>query len=102
MSAENRFNDIVESHFDDAFFWTRNTLLYQIGQDRESGLIGKVRESLQDGEATIRETGLWALSRLEPSDLRRTLQIHVGDAHENVSDIVRYLLAGLPEPEPTQ
>ncbi|MBQ76511.1 MAG: hypothetical protein CMQ20_16015 [Gammaproteobacteria bacterium] len=101
MSAEDRFNDIVESHFDNAFFWTRSTLLYQIGQDRESRLIRKVRESLQDGEATIRETGLWALARLKPPDLRRTLQIHAGDPHENVSDIVRYLLADLPAPEPT-
>ena len=101
MSPVDRFNDIVESHFDEAFFWTRNTLLYQIGQDRDARLIDKVRESLQDKEATIRETGLWALAQLEPPDLRRALRAHADDDHENVSDMVRELLAGLPEPEPT-
>ncbi|MCH8257639.1 MAG: HEAT repeat domain-containing protein [Proteobacteria bacterium] len=101
MSPEERFNNIVESHFDKALFWTRNTLLYQIGQDRESRLIDKVRGSLQDREATIRETGLWALAQLKPPDLQRTLQAHAGDDQENVSDMVRQLLAGLPAPEPT-
>ena len=101
MSPEERFNNIVESHFDKALFWTRNTLLYQIGQDRESRLIDKVRGSLQDREATIRETGLWALAQLKPPDLQRTLQAHAGDDQKNVSDMVRQLLAGLPAPEPT-
>ena len=101
MSPKERFNNIVNSHFDKALFWTRSTLLYQIGQDRESRLIDKVRESLQDKEATIRETGLWALARLKPSDLQRTLRTHADDDHKNVSDMVRHLSSGLAAPEPT-
>jgi len=101
MSREERFINIVESHFDKSFFWTRSTLLYQIGKDRESRLIDKVRGSLQDEEATIRETGLWALAQLKPSDLRRVLRAHADDDHKNVSDIVHQLLAGLTAQGPT-
>ncbi|MCZ6502123.1 MAG: Npt1/Npt2 family nucleotide transporter [Gammaproteobacteria bacterium] len=101
MSREERFINIVESHFDKSFFWTRSTLLYQIGKDRESRLIDKVRGSLQDEEATIRETGLWALAQLNPPDLRRVLRAHADDDHKNVSDIVHQLLAGLTAQGPT-
>ncbi len=100
MSPEARFNNIIETHFDDAFFWTRNTMLYQIGLDGASDHMDKVRECLNDKEATIRETSVWALAQLNPPDLRRTLQAHRDDKTRNVAEMVNSLIAGLVAPEP--
>jgi HEAT repeat protein len=99
MTPDERFSNIVESHFDDAFFWTRNTLLYQIGKDKNELPIDKVRGSLRDKEATIRETALWALTELNPPDLWQTLRAHSVDESPIVNNVVRWLLAKTPEPE---
>ena len=99
MTPGERFADIVETHFDDAFFWTRNTLLYQIGKDKDGAQMDKVRESLRDKEATIRETALWALTQLNPPDLWRSLRAHSDDESPIVNEVVQWLLKGVPEPE---
>ncbi|MFP6806289.1 MAG: hypothetical protein VB957_03770 [Pseudomonadales bacterium] len=101
MTPEDRFNDVVDTHFDHAFFWTRSTLLYQIGMDRELKQIDVVRGSLKDKEATIRETGLWALAQLNPADTRRVLRAHSDDDNASVVSIVQELLSALPIQEPT-
>jgi hypothetical protein len=98
MTPGVRFNNIVESHFDQAFFWTRSTLLYQIGKNHESKQLDIVRAALNDDEAIIRETGLWALTALHPLDVTRVLHGHNDDESTNVRDLVEELLAGLPEP----
>jgi hypothetical protein len=98
MTPEARFNNIVESHFDQAFFWTRSTLLYQIGKNQESKQLDIVRASLNDDEAIIRETGLWALTALHPLDVTQVLHGHHDDESTNVRELVEELLEGLPEP----
>ncbi len=100
MTPEERFADIIDVHFDRAFFWTRSTLLYQIGRKSDRNHEDKVRSCLNDREATIRETALWALSRLHPPDLKRTLQSHLDDGHPNVKMVVRELMEGLQDAEP--
>jgi hypothetical protein len=98
MTPEARFNNIVESHFDQAFFWTRSTLLYQIGKNHESKQLDIVRAALNDDEAIIRETGLWALTALHPLDVTQVLHSHNDDESTNVRELVEELLEGLPEP----
>jgi ATP:ADP antiporter, AAA family len=101
MTPDDRFRNIVESHFDIAFFWTRNTLLYQIGKDLDDRQMDKVREALRDKEATTRETALWALKKLNPPDIWRSLRNHSTDESPIVKSIVQQLLVDVPEPEAT-
>ena len=98
MTPEVRFNNIVESHFEQAFFWTRSALLYQIGKNHASKQLEIVRAALNDDEAIIRETGLWALNALHPFDVRRVIHGHTDDESTNVRNLVEELLAGLPQP----
>lgn len=92
LSPVHRFDNIMAVHFDNAFYWTRTTLLHQIGADANQGHLERVRSVLDDPEPIVRETALWALARLQPPALRRTLTAHADDKSANVSQIVQFLL----------
>ena len=92
LSPVHRFDNIMAVHFDNAFYWTRTTLLHQIGADANQGHLERVRSVLDDPEPIVRETALWARARLQPPALRRTLTAHADDKSANVSQIVQFLL----------
>ncbi len=100
MTPDERFHDIVESHFELAFFWTRSCILHQIGVNKAESHIDQVTASLTDREPIIRETAVWSLSQLNPDDLRRLIAGFRGDANRRVQTIAREIFAELPDPDP--
>jgi hypothetical protein len=100
MTPDDRFHDVVESHFDRAFFWTRSCMLYQIGLSDSHAHFEQVEKGLVDKESVIRETSLWCLEKLDPPDLRRRVSGFIGDRSKQVSDIARAIYTTLPDPEP--
>ncbi len=100
LSAEDRFHDVVENHFDRAFFWTRSCMLYQIGISESAAHLPQVELALKDRESVIRETAIWCLGKLDPPNLRKTLSTYLGDKSIQVSDIARSIHSTLPAPDP--
>jgi HEAT repeat protein len=102
MSAEARFHDIVDNHFDHAFFWTRSCMLYQIGKSEAARHLEQVEKGLGDRETVIRETAVWCLSKLKPPGLRKTLSTYIGDQSVQVRNLARAIHATLPAPDPAE
>jgi len=102
MSPEERFNHLMEEHFDNAFYWTKSTLLYQIGKQQNKAHIDCLYRSLRDAEIIIRETAIWSIYQLYPADLRRTLTALADDASNSVKDVVKSLLTDLATAEARQ
>ncbi len=101
LSANDRIENIISTHFDQAFYWTRAVLLQHIGKHKLGQHEELVRSCLKDPEPLVRETALWALSELGPDDIRRTLRGFTADASKEVQHIVSALLARLqPEIDP--
>lgn len=92
MEPSVRFGEIVNNYIDDAFYWTKACVLYQIGQDRNQVHLNKVIELMNDPEPVIRETAIWALSRLNPPELQRTLRARLDDPDPQVAATVRQLV----------
>ena len=101
MSADQRFHDIVNNHYDRAFFWTRSCMLLQIGEQASAEHIGQIDQALKDRENIIRETAVWCLGRLNPPDLRRRIRAYLSDRSDDVSRVAREIYSTLPEPDPT-
>jgi ATP:ADP antiporter, AAA family len=101
MAPDVRFHDIVDNHFEQAFFWTRSCMLYQIGMTDSQGHMEQVERGLRDKESIIRETSVWCLGRLKPPELRRKLSTYLDDRSEQVSAIARSIHQTLPAPDPT-
>ncbi|MDA0789335.1 MAG: Npt1/Npt2 family nucleotide transporter [Proteobacteria bacterium] len=96
MSPKARFDNIIETHFDGALYWTRSSLLFLIGQLKADEHEQTVRAGLADKEPIIRETSAWSLSRLSPPDLRRALSTLLADTSPAVREVVRELLPAQP------
>lgn len=101
LTANARFHDIVDNHFERAFFWTRSCMLYQIGLDESQGHLKQVERGLKDRESVIRETAVWCLGQLKPPGVRRRISGFLGDRSEQVSALARSIHASLPAPNPT-
>ena len=95
MTADMRFNSLVEEHLDSAFYWTRAALLYQVGQQQNEQHLARLQEAVDDPEIIIRETALWSLYQLNPPNLRRLLVSHQDDPSPSVKNVVRELLQDL-------
>ena len=102
MDPEERFHDMVHNHFDQAFFWTRSCMLYQIGETESVEHLAQVEKSLRDRESVIRETAVWCLSKLKPPGFRKTLSTYIGDRSVQVQDVARAIHATLPAPDPAR
>ena len=102
MSAEARFHDIVDNHFDHAFFWTRSCMLYQIGESEAARHLEQVEKGLGDRESVIRETAVWCLSKLKPPGLRKTLSTYIGDQSVQVRNLAKAIHSTLPAPDPAE
>lgn len=98
MAPDVRYHDIVDNHFDRAFFWTRSCMLYQIGLSESQRHMDQVEKGLLDKEIVIRETAVWCLERLQIPDLRRKIGPYLGDSSEQVSALARSIYDTLPEP----
>ena len=102
MDPDTRFHDIVENHYDHAFFWTRSCMLYQIGVGESAAHLEQVEKGLRDRESVIRETALWSLSKLNPPGLRKTLSGYLGDKSAQVREVARAIQITLPVPDPAR
>jgi hypothetical protein len=100
MDSEERFHDIVDNHFDHAFFWTRSCMLYQIGDSESLIHLEPVEKSLHDPESVIRETAVWCLSKLKPPGFRKTLSTYIADRSVPVRDVARAIHATLQARDP--
>ena len=100
LAPDERFDEIIETHFDKAFYWTKSCLLYVIGQELANKHIDKVLTFLEEEEPIVRETAAWSIAKLNPPNVRRTLVAHAGDQHPAVKNIVLELLKDLPDPDP--
>lgn len=98
MTAELRLHNVLTDYYDQAVCWTRAVLLHKIGEQKLVEFEDLVRSSLNDQEALVRETGLWALAQLNPDDLPKTLSAHADDQSSNIRSIVAELLADLARP----
>ncbi len=95
-----RFDSILNTHFDSAFYWTQSCLLYLVGKIEATDHIDTAVSCLTDDEPIIRETAIWAMAQLNPPNLRRTLVAHSGDENTSVKDTVLELLSVLPPAAP--
>ena len=102
LTANARFHDIVDNHFERAFFWTRSCMLYQIGLDESQGHLKQAERGLKDRESVIRETAVWCLGQLKPPGVRRRISGFLDDRSEQVSALARSIHASLPAPNPTR
>ncbi|MBT6892046.1 MAG: hypothetical protein HOA25_11130 [Gammaproteobacteria bacterium] len=100
MAAEERFHNIVDNHFDQAFFWTRSCMLHQIGESKSAIHLEQVEKSLRDRESIIRETAVWCLSKLRPPGFRKTLSTYIEDRSVPVRDVARAIHATLQASDP--
>jgi AAA family ATP:ADP antiporter len=100
MTATRRFHTLIDEHFEECSFWTRTCLLYLIGEQLNQEHLEVVQRSLESSEPIVRETASWALARLNPPDLRRTLLTLADDHDTGVSTVVSELLEALPATPP--
>jgi len=100
MTADERFHDAVDNHFDQAFFWTRSCMLYQIGNSMSHGHLEQVEGALRDKESVIRETAVWCMGKLAPPDVHRKISTFMGDSNAQVSSVAKSIHASLPAPDP--
>lgn len=98
MKPDLRLHNILEHYYDQSLYWTRAVLLHKIGELQLSEFDDLVRSSLNDQEALVRETALWALAQLNPADLSKTLSAHADDQSINIRKIVAELLTNLASP----
>ncbi len=96
MTPDQRFHKLVEEHFEERSFWARSSLLYLIGQGAEAQHVETVRRAMDDPEPIVRETAIWALAQIGPSDLRPTLSARQDDKNRAVREVVAGLLDALP------
>jgi AAA family ATP:ADP antiporter len=101
LTADERFNHLMEEHLDSAFYWTRSALLYQVGQQKNERHLSRLQEAVDDPEIIIRETALWSLHQLNPPGLRNILMAHQDDPSTSIKKVVSELLLDLPTGEDT-
>lgn len=92
MEADARLSNILETYYDKGLYWTRSILMHKVGELELAGFENLVRENLTDPEPLVRETALWALSRIAPADLEQVLRTHRDDASPQVQDLAEALL----------
>ncbi len=97
LSPVHRFDNVMEAHFDQAFYWTRASLTFQIGTDRNQTHLAAVESAMEDAEPIVRETALWTMTQLAPEGWRKKLSAYADDRSENVRDIAQQLLARTAE-----
>lgn len=100
LEPEERFHDIMENHYEQAFFWSRSCMIYHIGIMEYAEHQPQVELALKDREAVIRETAVWALSKLQPDELKKTVSTFIGDSNREVAEIARSIHNQLPDPDP--
>lgn len=100
LAPAERFHDVVENHYEHAFFWTRSCMLFQIGLGGNKQHLNQVEQGLVDREGIIRQTALWCLSEFDPPDLRKRVSAFLGDSSDQVAELARYLYRSLPDPAP--
>jgi AAA family ATP:ADP antiporter len=98
LSANDRLDLILSDYYENSLYWTKAVLLHKIGELKLTQFEDTLRGSLNDQEALVRETALWALAQLEPEDLSRTLAAHADDESPNIRTIVAELLTNFAEP----
>ena len=98
LAPDVRFHDIVDNHFERAFFWTRSCMLYQIGMAESQDHTDQVNLGLHDKESVIRETAVWCLGRLQTPKLKYLVGTLLDDKSLAVSTLARSIYETLPEP----
>ncbi len=93
MKAEPRLKDILERYYHKGLYWTRSILMHKVGQLRLEEFEPLIRSALTDKEPLVRETALWALSQIDPEDLRQTLKNHERDDNPQIRELANRLLA---------
>ena len=99
LNPDERFHDVVNNHFNRAFFWTRSCMLFQIGQSRSNDHLAQIETALTDKEAVIRETALWCLGELKPPELKKRVSTFLDDSNASVRELARELHSALPSPD---
>jgi AAA family ATP:ADP antiporter len=98
LNPEARFEDLLKYHANHAFFWTKASLLHQIGKGGNSSYLAFVIEELNNEEPIVRETAVWALAQLNPKDTHQILTTKMQDPSPAVAAIVAELISALPTP----
>jgi AAA family ATP:ADP antiporter len=101
LSSIERFHDVVDSHFDRAFFWTRSCMLFQIGRTGSDTHLPQVETALKDKENVIRETALWCLGELKPPELKKRVSAFLDDTNKQVRTLAKELYATGPSADPS-
>lgn len=99
FSSNDRLRHILTDYYEQSLYWTKAILLHKVGELKLVEFEDVVRSSLNDQEALVRETAIWALAQLEPEDLPRTLAAHADDQSPSIRSIVTELLANLAQPD---
>jgi AAA family ATP:ADP antiporter len=96
LTASERFDEIMTTHFDDAFIWSKSCLLYFVGFTEKQNYAETVQNALSHAEPIIRETALWSLTKINPQNLRRTLTAYADDTNLAVRKLANESLLKIP------
>lgn len=91
LSAQDRFEEMINHHYDRAFCWTRTCVLYQLGKEKNHQHLSLLTSSLQDSEPVVRETALWSMSELNHPEIDHHLDNHMRDPAATVRAVAREL-----------
>jgi HEAT repeat protein/ATP/ADP translocase len=98
LSSSDRFDEIMETYYEKAAYWTQVCLLHQIGEKRIDRYTPVLKKALNSHEAVIRETALWSTNNIQPETAYELLTKMSRDSADNVRSLSRYLMQLTPSP----
>ena len=92
LLINDRIKDIIDWEKRECSFWLRACAIYYAGKNILNECTDAVTRALTDSNQLIRETSIWALSRINPEDLIETLHQFINDPSHSVSLVARTAL----------
>jgi len=93
VAPEQRFQDILTRSEEQGTPWLKVCTLYAVAERRATSCLAAVHTALSDPTPHVRETALWALSRLEPAVYRTALAMFQHDVCPAVAGVIRRIAA---------
>lgn len=95
--ARRKLNELIQRSSDLTSSWARVASIYRIGRIPHADHLDALERALESGEPLVRETALWAVTKVDPPRAARRLTIHAEDPSPRVRRVARALLAELED-----
>jgi len=93
LEVHPRLQDILTRSEGQITPWIKVCTLYTVAQRNATLCLEAVSAALHDPAPHVRETALWALSKLEPATYRQSLEMFQHDACPAVARVIRHMAA---------